>query len=82
MSFATMKVGATDDVISELECSLINIALRSGYSPERWRHLLDIMILKKSGITHLSSLHNICLFPVDCDYAFKHISREMMMITE
>jgi hypothetical protein len=46
LSFATMKVGATDDQISEFECSLINIALKSGYSPERWRHLLDVMILK------------------------------------
>jgi hypothetical protein len=82
MSFATMKVGATDEVISELECSLINIALRSGYSPERWRHLLDVMILKKSGITHLPSLRTICLFPVDCNYAFKHVGREMMKIAE
>jgi hypothetical protein len=82
LSFATMKVGATDDQISEFECSLINIALKSGYSPERWRHLLDVMILKKSGITELSSLRTICLFPVDCNYAFKHIGREMMRIAE
>ncbi len=82
LSFATMKVGASDEVISELECSLINIALKSGYSPERWRHLLDVMILKKSGITELSSLRTICLFPVDCNYAFKHIGREMMKIAE
>jgi hypothetical protein len=32
LSFATMKAGATDDTISELECELINIALKSGYS--------------------------------------------------
>lgn len=38
LSFATMKAGATDALISELECELINIALRSGYSPEHWRH--------------------------------------------
>ena len=46
LSFATMKVGASDEIISELEGSLINIALNSGYSPVRWRHLLDVMILK------------------------------------
>jgi hypothetical protein len=77
-----MKAGATDDIISELECELINIALKSGYSPERWRHLLDVMILKKSGITQLSSLRTICLFPVDGNYAFKHIGHEMMKIAE
>ena len=82
LSFATMKAGASDPIISEMECELINIALSSGYSPSWWRNLLDVMILKKSGITHLSSLRTICLFPVDCNYAFKHIGREMMKIAE
>jgi hypothetical protein len=82
LSFATMKAGLTDDQISELECGLINAALTSGYSPESWKHLLDFMILKKSGITQLSLLRTICLFPVDCNYAFKHIGWEMMKIAE
>ena len=77
-----MKAGSTDNLISELECGLINAALASGYSPKRWQHLLDVMILKKSGVTELSSLRTICLFPVDCNYAFKHIGREMMKIAE
>lgn len=77
-----MKAGATNDLIAELECGLISIVLTSGYSPERWQNLLDVMILKKSGITELSSLRTICLFPVDCNYAFKHIGREMIKIAE
>jgi hypothetical protein len=82
MSFATMKAGATDDVIAELECEMINIALESGYAPDRWKKLLDVMILKKSGVTQLSSLRTICFFPVDCNFAFKHIGREMMKLAE
>jgi hypothetical protein len=82
LSFSTMKAGATDDLISELECGLINVALASGYSPDRWQNLLDVMILKKSGITELSSLRTICLFPVDCNYAFKHIGQSMMKMAE
>jgi hypothetical protein len=77
-----MKAGASDELIAEVECDLINIALASGYSPDRWRKLLDVMILKKSGVTQLSSLRTICLFPVDCIFAFKHIGREMMRIAE
>jgi hypothetical protein len=38
--------------------------------------------LKKSGIMELSSLRTICLFPVDCNYAFKHIGRSMMKMAE
>jgi hypothetical protein len=82
LSFASMKAGAMDGLISELECGLINVALSSGYSPDRWKHLLDVMILKKSGLTDLSSLRTICLFPVDCNYEFKHIGREMMRTAE
>jgi hypothetical protein len=43
---------------------------------------MDMMILKWSGLTDLNSLHTIVLFPVDCNYAFKHIGREMMSIAE
>ncbi len=38
------------------------------------------MILKKSGNTLLNALRTIVLFPVDCNYAFKHIGREMMKL--
>lgn len=59
LSFATMKGGSMDDFIAELVCNLINLALSSGYSLDRWKQLLDVMILKKSGHTQLSSLRTI-----------------------
>ncbi len=71
-----------DELISEVECDLINIALTSGYSPSRWKHFLDVMIQKKAGLIQLSSLHTIILFPVDCKFAFKYIGREMMKVAE
>jgi len=40
------------------------------------------MIIKKSGVTDLSGLRTIVLFPVDCNYAFKHVGREMMKVAE
>jgi hypothetical protein len=78
LSFATMKAGSMDDLIAELECNLINLAPSLGYSLDRWKQRLDVMILKKSGHTQLSSLRTICLFPVDCNFAFKHVGREMI----
>ncbi len=82
LSFSTMKAGASNEIISELECELINCAIMSGYSPDRWKKFLDVMILKKSGVTNLSSLRTIVLFPVDCNFAFKRIGREMMKVAE
>ena len=77
-----MKAGATDPDIAALECSLTRIPLRYGFSPQRWKFCLDVMLLKKSGVTDLSSLRTIVLFPVDCNFAFKHVGRSMMQVAE
>jgi hypothetical protein len=77
-----MKAGASSEQIAKLECRLNNIPLHSGYVPSRWKKCTDIMILKNSGNTLLSVLRTIVLFPVDCDFAFKHIGREMMWLGE
>jgi hypothetical protein len=61
---------------------MIRIPLLEGFAPWRWKYCLDVMILKRLGVTELSGLRTIVLFPVDCNYAFKHIRREMMKIAE
>jgi hypothetical protein len=40
------------------------------------------MILKHAGVTHLSGLRTFILIPVDCNYVFQHIGREMMALAE
>lgn len=52
LSFATMKAGVMYERISKLECELINVALKSGYSLERWRHLLEVMIVKNKELPY------------------------------
>jgi hypothetical protein len=44
LSFATMKAGATSEIISQVDCTLTNIPLQSGYSPSRWKRSIDVMI--------------------------------------
>jgi hypothetical protein len=61
---------------------MTRIALTYGFAPKRWKYCLDVMIQKKSGVTDLSGLRTIVLFPVDCNYAFKHVGRLMMGIAE
>jgi hypothetical protein len=77
-----MTAGALSDLISAIECNLTSIPLRTGYPLKRWKKCMDVMILKKSGITSLHSLRTVCLFATDCNYAFKHIGREMMRHAE
>jgi hypothetical protein len=38
--------------------------------------------MKKSGVTDLSGLCTIVLFPMDCNFAFKHVGRSMMAVAE
>jgi hypothetical protein len=71
LSFATMKAGATDELIAELECDLINIALSTGYSPECWQHLLDVMILKNRDKL---SFHLFILFAYSLWTATMHLN--------
>jgi hypothetical protein len=82
LSFSTMKAGSFDPDISFVDCTLTKIPLERGFAPSRWKHCLDVMILKKSGVTDLSGLRTIVLFPVDCNYAFKHVGRAMMKTAE
>ncbi len=82
MSFSTMKAGASDPDIAATDCSLTRIPLTVGFAPQRWKFCLDVMLMKKSGITDLSGLRTIVLFPVDCNFAFKHVGRSMMEIAE
>ncbi len=82
INFSTLKAGAHSNLISTFDCTMTRIPLSTGYSPIWWRKCIDLMILKKAGITTLSSLHTIVLFAADCNYAFKHIGRQMMKQAE
>jgi hypothetical protein len=68
MLFLTMKAGALDDYISEIECRLTKISLAAGFAPGCWKKCKDVMITKKSGDTALSELRTIVLFPVDLSF--------------
>jgi len=77
-----MKAGAHDPLIALLECQMTQIPLAKGFAPQQWKQCLDVMIMKKSGVTDLSGLCTIVLFPADCNFAFKHVGREMMKVAE
>jgi hypothetical protein len=82
LSFSTMKAGVWDDQISSLDWIMTKLPLELGFSLKRWKQCLDVMLLKKSGLTDLSNLRTIVLFPADCNFAFKHVGRAMMRIAE
>jgi hypothetical protein len=82
LSFAMLQADASDNLTCDFECSMTRIPLKAGYSPIRWRKMLDVMILKWAGHTNLSNLRTIVLFQPDCNFAFKHVGRGMMKTAE
>jgi len=82
LSFSTMKAGAQDPDIAALDCTMTRMPLRFGFAPSRWKFCLDVMLMKKSGVTDLSGLRTIVLFPVDCNFAFKHMGCQMRQVAE
>jgi hypothetical protein len=82
LSFASLKAGASDDLIAAFECAMTRISLQSGSLPKWWRQMVDVMILKRAGLTTLANLRTIVLFHPDCNFAFKHVGREMMKMAE
>jgi hypothetical protein len=46
LSFSMMKASATSAYISNIDCMLTRIPLKSKYTPSSWRNCIDIIILK------------------------------------
>lgn len=53
LSYSTMKPGAHDPLIALPDCQMTQILLAKGFAPQRWKQYLDVMIMKKSGVTDL-----------------------------
>jgi hypothetical protein len=45
LSFATLKAGAQDKMISDFKCIMTRLPLFSDYTPMRWQKFLDVMLL-------------------------------------
>ncbi len=73
LSFCTLKAGASNEMLSILECMSARNTLKGGFPPYRWQLCIHIMISKHSGIINLNGIRTIILFPVDCNYVFKFI---------
>jgi hypothetical protein len=82
LSFSTMKASSKNSAIAEVECMLTRIPLKAGCSPSHWKNCMDVMLLKRSVVSHLGSLCTVVLFSADCNYAFKHIGHQMMKRAE
>jgi hypothetical protein len=60
-----MKAHGTSNYLTEVDTIMANLPYRFGFSPQRWRKGLDVMIEKKPGVRQLSKLRAILLYEAD-----------------
>jgi len=81
-NFGHYKTGAAHAAINEMHTLLAKIPLQSGFSYQRWKKGINIMLEKMKGNFGIEKLRIILLFEADFNQLNKFISKEVMQQAE
>ncbi len=76
-TFVHYIAGSRDQQIAEFDATMANIPYASGYSPEVWIKMVDVLITKKITSSAIEKLRIIVLFHALLNMNNKRIGREM-----
>jgi hypothetical protein len=77
-TFVDYTAGSRDDTIAEFDVTMANIPYASGYTPETWTKMMDVLIPKKSDSSLVDKLRIIALFRPMFNMHNKRIGRPMV----
>ena len=80
--FSHCIAGSRDDLVAQMEAQMAHIPFRGGYSPERWRHAMDVMLEKQKGNVNVDKLRTIVLMEAAFNDQNKALGRSMMYYAE
>ena len=63
---------------AQFEAQMCAIPYQTGYSPQRYQHSVNAMLLKKSGKTDVASLRTIVLLEPDFNHMNKKLGKDVM----
>ena len=72
------KAGARHRNIGWVHFHLSTLPMSSGYSPKRWQHGIDVMLLKSPEVYLLKKLRTIVLYEANFNYENKRLGRDAM----
>jgi hypothetical protein len=81
-TFVHYIAGSRDQQIAEFDATMANIPYASGYSPEVWINMVDVLIPKKTTSSAIEKLRIIVLFHALFNMNNKRIGREMVANAE
>jgi hypothetical protein len=80
--FGHFKAYASSAYLTRWATTMMNIPYLSGYSPNRWRRGVNVMLEKKAGVVDVDKLRTILLFEGDFNATNKITGRRMMANAE
>ena len=81
-SFVNYIAGSRDSKICEFDATMANIPYASGYTPQAWTQMTDVLIPKKSHSALVEKLHIIVLFHSMFNMNNKRVGQEMVANAE
>jgi len=82
LHFGHFKAGVKDQTIADFEASMANFPYTTGYSPLRWRHGVDVELLKKPGVYSPETFRTIQLFKPQFNANNKVLGHDTMAHSE
>jgi hypothetical protein len=77
-TFVHYIAGSKDEQIADFDATMANIPYASGYSPEVWTKMMDVLIPKKTTSSAIEKLRIIVLFHAMFNMNNKRIGRDMI----
>ena len=82
LHFGHFKAGVRDPVIADFEATMAHIPYATGYSPQRWQHVVDFELLKREGVYRPETFRTIQLYEPDFNQNNRLLGRETMAHAE
>ena len=77
--FGHYKAAAHSELLSEVHAKTIELATKTGATPERWSKELSVMLEKIAGVALVTKLRAILLMEADFNFHNRLISGDRMM---
>ena len=78
LTFSHFKAALEDEALTKVDLLIRQLPYRHGFSPESWRNITDVQILKKAGVFDVEKMRTIQLMHAEFNMNNKKLGRNMM----